>query len=74
MDTLESLEDRDKKRKLAEVSEGKLTRTSENALFFFFFKKKERIDALFRSEEKTTKRWKSFYKKSRLQSEHNYTG
>ena len=33
MDTLESEEDRDNKRKLAEVSEGKLTRPSEDALF-----------------------------------------
>ena len=42
MDTLESEEDRDKKRKLAEVSEGKLARPSEDALFL---KKKEIIDA-----------------------------
>ena len=48
MDALESEEDRDKKRKLAEVSEGKLTRPSEDALFL----KKEIIDALKRSEEK----------------------
>ena len=34
MDTLESEEDRDKTRKLAEVSEGKLARPSEDALFF----------------------------------------
>ena len=33
MDTLESEEDREKKRKLDEVSEGKLTRPSEDALF-----------------------------------------
>ena len=42
--------DKSKKRKLAEVSEGALTRPSEDALFF-----KEVIDALERSEEKTTK-------------------
>ena len=33
MDELESEEDRDNKRKLAEVSKGKLTRPSEDALF-----------------------------------------
>ena len=59
-----------KKGKLAEVSEGKLARPSEDALFL----KQEIIDALKRSEEKAKKRWKSFYKKSRIQSEHNYTG
>ena len=59
-----------KKRKLAEESEGKLTRPSEDALFL----KGEIIDAIKRLEEKTTKRWKRFYKKSQIQSEHNYTG
>ena len=66
----ESEEDTDKKRKLAEVSEGKKTRPSEDALFL----KKEIIDALKRSEEKKTKRWKSLHKKSQIQSNHNYTG
>ena len=61
IETLESEEDRDKQRKLAEVSEGKLTRPNEDALCL----KKEIIDALKRSEEKATKRWKSFYTKSR---------
>ena len=51
MDTLESEEDRDNKRKLAEVSEGKLTRPSEDALFL----KKEVIDSLKKSEEKRRK-------------------
>ena len=55
MDTLESEEDREKK-KLDDVSEGKLTRPSEVTLFL----RKEFIDALKRSEEKPTKRWKSF--------------
>ena len=68
MDTLESEEDRDKKRKLAGVREVKLTRPSEDALVL---KNNRRIK---RTEEKTTKRWKSFHKKSRIQSEHNCTG
>ena len=48
MDTLESEEDREKKRKLEETCEGKLTRPSEDALFL----RKEIIDALKRSDEK----------------------
>ena len=48
MDTLESEEDREKKRKLEEMCEGKLTRPSEDALFL----RKEIIDALKRSDEK----------------------
>ena len=77
MDTLESEEDREKKRKLVETCEGKLTRPSEDAMFL----RKEIIDALKRSDEKwkvtqgkTTKRWKSFHNKSQIQLEHNYTG
>ena len=50
MDTLESEEDRDKKRKLG-TCEGKLTKPSEDALFF----RKDIIDALKRSEEKRRK-------------------
>ena len=70
MDTLESEEDGDKKRKLAELSEGKLMRPSEDA---FFFEKKKSTHS--RNQRKTTtKRWKSFYNKSRIQSEHSYTG
>ena len=72
MDTLESEEDRNQKRKLAEVSEGKLTRPSENALFLK--KEEEIIDALKNDQRKNDEKWKSFYKKSRIQSEHNYTG
>ena len=49
MDTLESEEDSEKKRKLEEMCEGKLTRPSEDALFL----RKEIIDALRRSDEKT---------------------
>ena len=49
MDTLESEEDREKKRKLEETCEGKLTRPSEDAMFF----RQEIIDALKRSDEKT---------------------
>ena len=56
MDTLESQEERDKKRKLAEVSEGKLTRPSEDALF----SKKEIIDAPERSEEKNDEKMDKF--------------
>ena len=48
MDTLESEEDREKKRKLEEMCEGKLTRPSEDAMFL----RKEIIDALNRSDEK----------------------
>ena len=52
MDTLESEEDREKTRKLHEVSEGKLTRPSEDALFL----RKEIIVTLKRPEEKQTTR------------------
>ena len=45
------------------------------------FSRKVIIDALKRSDEKLkvtqgkpTKRWKSFYNKSQIQSEHSYTG
>ena len=56
---------------LEEMSESKLTRPSEDALF----EKKEIIDALKRSEEKKRRKdEKYFYKKSRIQSEHNHTG
>ena len=48
MHTLESEEDREKKRKLEETCEGKLTRPSEDAMFL----RKEIIDALRRSDEK----------------------
>ena len=56
MDTLESEEDREKKRKLDEVSEGKLTRPGEDALFL----RKEIIDALKRSEEKKDEKMEKF--------------
>ena len=56
---------------LEEMSESKLTRPSEDALFL----KKEIIDALKRSEEKKRRKDGTFfYKKSRIQSEHNHTG
>ena len=48
MDTLESEEHREKKRKLEETCEGKLTRPSEDAMFL----RKEIIDAFKRSDEK----------------------
>ena len=59
MDTLESEEDRDKKRKLAEVSEGKLTRESEDALFL----KKEIIDTLKKSEATNEEQMEKFLQK-----------
>ena len=67
MDTLESEEVRKK-----EVSEGKLTRPSEDALF----SRKEIIDALKRSDEKKKKRkdGTNFCRKSRIQSEHSFKG
>ena len=48
MDTLESEEDREKKRKLEETCEGKLTRLSEDAMFL----RREIIDALKGSDVK----------------------
>ena len=51
MDTLESEEDREKKRKLEDACEGKLTRPSEDAMFF----RQEIIDALKTSDEKNGK-------------------
>ena len=45
---------------MAEVSEGKLTRPSEDELFSM----KEIIDALRKSEDQTTTRWKRSYKKN----------
>ena len=48
MDTLESEENREKKRKLEVTCEGELTRPSEDAMFL----RKEIIDALKRSDEK----------------------
>ena len=59
MDTLESEEDREKRRKLDEVSEGKLTRPSEDALFL----RKEIIDAVKRSEEKNDEKMEKFSQK-----------
>ena len=56
MDTLESEEDREKQRKLDELSEGKLTRRSEDALFL----RKEIIEALKRSDEKTDEEMEQF--------------
>ena len=47
MDTLETEEEREKKRKLEEMCEGKSTRPSEDAVFL----RKEIIDALERSDE-----------------------
>ena len=47
MDTLESEENREKKRKLEETCEGKLTRPSEDAMFL----REEIIDAFKRSFE-----------------------
>ena len=63
MDTLES-EEREKKRNLDEVSEGKLTRPSEDALFL----RKEKSTFSKDQKKRTKKRWKSFYRKSRIQS------
>ena len=55
MDTLESEEDREKRRKLEETCEGKQTRPSEDAMFL----RKEVVDALKRSDEKMESyRWK----------------
>ena len=48
MDTFESEEEREKKRKLEEMCEGKSTRPSEDAVFL----RKKTIDALKRSDEK----------------------
>ena len=47
MDTLETEDEREKKRKLEEMCEGKSTRPSEDAVFL----RKEIIDALERSDE-----------------------
>ena len=58
MDTLESEEDREKK-KLYEVSEGKLTGPSEDALFL----RKEIIDVLKRSQEKNEEKMEQFLQK-----------
>ena len=70
MDTLESEEEREKKRKLDEASEGKLTRPSADALFL----RKEIIDVLKRSKEKNKEKMDKFLQKSRIQSEHSSTG
>ena len=48
MDTLESEEDREKKRMLEETCEGELARPSEDTMIL----RKERIDVLKRSDEK----------------------
>ena len=60
MDSLESEDDQGKKRKLEEMSEGKSTRPSDDAMFL----RREIIDAITRSDEKMetysekrTKRW-----------------
>ena len=46
MDSLESEDEREKKRKLGEMSEGKQTRTSDDAMFL----RREIIDAIRRSD------------------------
>ena len=71
MDTLESEEDREKKRSWRKRVKVKLTRPSEDAMFL---EKRNNRRTQKVTQEKPTKRWKSFYKKSQIQSEHNYTG
>ena len=74
MNTTEAEEERENKRKLEELCEGKSIRSSEDPVF----SRKETIDAIRRSDDKLSvthtermKRWTSFCKQSRYQSEHN---